>query len=350
MGRETTLNKARSKTKYPPIGNGPQDRRRWLTASVLTTIREANYSQLGSHLVAGLGSQCSFPNNAGGAPTCDGGNFLFRTHRELDGRKMPLDAKDENEATFRFYAELNDFLPPSHRSIQRPYRFGGKPSVKDAIEALGVPHTEVELILVNGVSVGFDYHLCSGDRIAVYPVFETLDIASLVLLRERPLRDIRFVLDVHLGKLARWLRLVGFDALYRADLEDSEVAELSVREKRVVLTRDVGLLQRKAITHGYWVRAEDPEVQIVEVLRRFQLDRSLRPFQRCLDCNGCIEPVDKAEVWESLEPKTRQFYQTFYRCANCKKVYWAGSHYSRMLARLKRVIGLTDETPKMGLG
>jgi uncharacterized protein with PIN domain len=261
---------------------------------------------------------------------------------------MPVNAKAEHEAAFRFYAELNDFLPPSPRSRERLYRFDGKPSVKDAIEAQGVPHTEVDLILANGVAVGFDYPLRSGDRIAVYPVFETLDVASLVRLRDRPLRDIRFVLDVHLGKLARWLRLAGFDALYRADLEDAEIADLAVREKRVVLTRDVGLLQRKAITHGYWVRADTPDVQIVEVLRRLQLDRSLSPFQRCLDCNGWIERVDKTEVWERLEPKTREFYQVFYRCAHCQKVYWAGSHYSHMLEKLKRVLGFAADTSKTG--
>jgi uncharacterized protein with PIN domain len=256
-------------------------------------------------------------------------------------------AKAEHTATFRFYAELNDFLPPSPRAVERRYAFNGKPAVKDAIEAQGVPHTEVELILVNGAAVGFDFHLRPGDRIAVFPVFEALDIAPLVRLRDRPLRDIRFVLDVHLGKLARWLRLAGFDAVYRSDLEDAEVADLAAREKRVVLTRDIGLLQRKAITHGYWVRADDPDAQMAEVLRRFQLDRSLQPFQRCLACNGRIERVDKAAVWEQLEPNTRQFYEVFYRCANCQKVYWAGSHYARMLAKLKRVIGFTDEDERI---
>jgi uncharacterized protein with PIN domain len=260
--------------------------------------------------------------------------------------KMSGCAKGENDATIRFYAELNDFLPASQRAVERRYRFDGKPSVKDAIEALGVPHTEVELILVNGGAVGFDYHLRAGDCISVFPVFETLDITPLVRLRDRPLREIRFVLDVHLGKLARWLRLVGFDALYRSDLEDSNIAVLAAREHRVVLTRDVGLLQRKAITHGYWVRAGDPDLQIVEVLRRFQLEHSLRPFQRCLECNGCIKRVDKADVWDRLETKTRQFYDVFYRCANCQKVYWEGSHYTRMLAKLKRVIGFVDETSK----
>jgi uncharacterized protein with PIN domain len=245
----------------------------------------------------------------------------------------------ESTASFRFYAELNDFLPRAQGTREWFYCFGGKVSVKDAIEAQGVPHTEVDLILANGEPVGFGYYLRPGDRIAVYPVFETFDIGPLVRLRERPLRELRFVLDVHLGKLARWLRLAGFDALYRADLGDSEIANVAAQERRVVLTRDVGLLQRKIITHGYWVRAANPDAQVVEVLRRFQLERSLHPFQRCLDCNGRIQRVDKARVWERLEPNTRQFYDVFYQCADCQKVYWEGSHYTRLQAKLKQVLG-----------
>jgi hypothetical protein len=244
------------------------------------------------------------------------------------------------KATFRFYAELNDFLPTRREGRDRVYDFYGKPSVKDAIEAQGVPHTEVDLILANGEAVSFGYHLQAEDRIAVYPVFESFDIASLVRLRDRPLRVLRFVLDVHLGRLARWLRLTGFDALYRADLGDAQIADLATQENRVVLTRDVGLLQRKAITHGYWVRAVDPDAQIVEVLQRFHLEQRVRTFERCLECNGKIQRVDKAGVWERLEPNTRRCYDRFYQCADCGKVYWEGSHYARMVAKLERVLGL----------
>ncbi len=241
-------------------------------------------------------------------------------------------------AVFRFYGELNDFLPLWQSGRERTYRFGGKPSVKDAIEAQGIPHTEVDLILANGEAVGFDYHLGGGDRIAVYPVFESFDITPLVRLREAPLRETRFVLDVNLGKLARWLRLAGFDTIYRNDLEDAEIAALSATENRVVLTRDRLLLHRKEIDHGYWVRAEQPDAQIIEVLRRFQLEGSLRPFLRCLECNGRIQAVEKAAVWERLEPKTGLHYEDFYQCAGCGKVYWKGSHYDRMLAKLKSVL------------
>lgn len=254
-----------------------------------------------------------------------------QTH-SAQGTKAP-----DHSATFRFYAELNDFLPPESGGRERVYHFAGQPSVKDAVEAQGVPHTEVDLILANNAPVGFGYHLRDGDRIAVYPVFESFDICPVAGLRKAPLRDVRFVLDVHLGKLARWLRLVGFDAIYRNDFRDADLAALAANQNRVVLTCDRGLLHRKAITHGYWVRARRPEEQIVEVLRRFQLERRVHPFERCLECNGRLHSVTKAEVLEGLKPKTRRCYDAFRRCEGCGRVYWEGSHYERMVAKLQRL-------------
>jgi len=240
----------------------------------------------------------------------------------------------ENErsftATFRFYAELNDFLPEGKRLQRLPYTFSGKPSVKDAIEAQGIPHTEVDLIVVEGESIGFDYHLRDGDEVAVYPVFESLDITPIVKLREKPLREPRFILDVHLGKLARHMRLLGFDTLYRNDYADPEIVELSVSERRAVLTRDRRLLRARVITHGYWLRSTDAEEQLAEVIRRFDLKRLISPFSRCLACNGSMEPVKKEEILDLLEPKTKLYFDEFYRCAECGKIYWRGSHSGQL--------------------
>ena len=236
----------------------------------------------------------------------------------------------EFSAEFRFYEELNDFLPPERRKRTLPYGFSGHPGIKDPIEVFGVPHTEVELILVNGESVGFDYQLQDGDRVAVYPVFESLDISPLLKLREKPLRNPRFVLDVNLGKLARRLRLLGFDSLYRNDWQDAELADVADREHRIVLTRDRRLLFARRIAHGYWVRAVQAERQVQEVLRRFDLYRLIRPFARCLACNGELAPVAKADVLDRLEPKTRLYYERFYRCGACGKIYWEGSHVDNM--------------------
>ncbi len=238
------------------------------------------------------------------------------------------------QAEFRFYEELNDFLPPHQKKRSIPFWFEGRPSVKFAIEAMGVPHPEVDLILINSVSVGFDYLLQHGDRISVYPVFESLDISPLVRLRPEPLRHPAFVLDVHLGKLARDLRFLGFDSLYRNDFEDPQIVALARSQGRIILTRDRRLLHAKVVTRGYWVRSHDVRIQVGEVLSRFDLYRQIRPFHRCSLCNGRIGAVDKSAVWDRLEPKTRKYYDRFYRCGQCGQVYWEGSHYEGLRARI----------------
>ncbi len=177
-------------------------------------------------------------------------------------------------AFFRFYAELNDFLPSDRRQIDFVHYFENRVAIKDMIESLGVPHTEVELILVGNEPVDFSYIVMDGDRISVYPVFEALDVTSNVRLRPRPLREIRFVLDKNLGKLARYLRLLGFDALYRNDYDDETLVQLSLNEGRILLTRGRGLLKRKQITHGYCLRSTNPEQQLIEVIRRFDLSKA----------------------------------------------------------------------------
>jgi len=241
--------------------------------------------------------------------------------------------KPEYTADFRFYAELNDFLPQEHRKRTMCYRFSGHPGIKDPIEVFGIPHTEVELIIVNGQSVGFDYQLQAGDHVAVYPVFESLDINPLLRLREKPLRNPRFILDVNLGKLAKRMRLLGFDSLYRNDYRDAEVVNIAVNEQRIVLTRDRRLLYIKHISHGYWVRAVDVESQADEILRRFDLFGSIHPFDRCLVCNGMLAPVAKADILERLKPKTRLYYEVFHRCNDCQRIYWEGSHMQDMRQR-----------------
>ena len=243
-----------------------------------------------------------------------------------------------NQAYFRFYAELNDFLPPEKRQRTFTHSFELSPSVKDMIEALGVPHTEVDLILVNGQSVDFSYLVRDDDRISVYPVFEALDITPLVRLRPQPLRETRFVLDVHLGRLTTYLRMLGFDALYRSDFADEELARISSSEGRILLTRDRGLLKRSIVTHGYCLRTTNPRQQLVEILRRFDLFESVKPFQRCLHCNGLLQPVNKADISDRLLPQTRQYYDEFHRCQACDRIYWKGSNYQRMRQFIESVL------------
>lgn len=243
----------------------------------------------------------------------------------------------DNVAYFRFYEELNDFLQAQRRKNTFRFAFAGSPGIKDPIEALGVPHTEIDLIIVNGNSVGFDYRLKNNDRVSVYPVFESFDISPLVRLREKPLREIRFVIDVNLGQLARNLRLLGFDCLYRNDYTDSEVVAIGVQEKRIILTRDKRLLFHREITHGCLITQDDSLQQIKQVVKRFQLENKIKPFHRCLKCNGSIQSVNKRQIQDRLYPKTRRYYDKFYQCMECNQVYWQGPHFDHMLARVNEM-------------
>lgn len=242
------------------------------------------------------------------------------------------------QAELRFYAELNDFLPPERRQKTFRHAFSGQPTVKDLIESLGVPHTEVDLILVNGASVDFTHRAAGGDRISVFPVFEALDITPLLRVRPEPLREPRFVLDTHLGRLAAYLRMLGFDARYRNSFTDEELAEISAREHRILLTRDRGLLKRAVVTHGYLVRSEEAHRQIREVLSRFDLAASINPFSRCMRCNEALKKASLDEVREQVPEKVQQHCSEYSRCPGCGRVYWKGSHYRKMLHLIGRFV------------
>jgi len=233
-------------------------------------------------------------------------------------------------ATFRFYEELNDFLAPSQRRREFSCACARAATAKHMIEALGVPHTEVELILVNGESVAFDHALQDGDRVAVYPKFEAFDITPLLRLRPEPLRTIRFVADAHLGGLAQLLRLAGFDTLYDNHFADDEIETLALAEARIVLSRDRELLKRRTITHGCYVRALKPEAQLRELYRRLDLARSTRAFRLCLTCNAPLRPIDKEAVRERVPDGVFERQTRFATCDVCRRVFWEGSHWKRM--------------------
>ena len=233
-----------------------------------------------------------------------------------------------NSVFFRFYAELNDFLNNELRFKRFEYRFLGKPSVKDAIEALGVPHTEVDLVVVNNEVSGFEYNLKDGDFVAVYPVFESIDISNLK--DNKPLREIKFVADVHLGRLARFLRILGFDTLYRNDFSDSEIINISNEQNRIVLTRDIGILKNGRVEKGYFVRNTESKEQVKEVVARFDLFSLIKPFSRCPVCNGELISVPKSRVLDKLPQKTKEACSEFKMCGSCGKIYWRGTHYRKI--------------------
>jgi uncharacterized protein with PIN domain len=198
------------------------------------------------------------------------------------------------------------------------------------IEACGVPHTEVDLIVANGRSVDFSYRVQGGDRISVFPVFESFDIGPILQVRPEPLRVIRFVADSHLGRLARFLRLLGLDTLYDPRWADSDLVRISTSERRILLTRDVGLLKRSDVTHGFCIRSTDPREQMAEVVRRFHLADQLDAFTRCMACNGELAAVGKDEIAHRLPPETRAHIDDFQMCAACDKIYWQGAHHGEL--------------------
>lgn len=239
-------------------------------------------------------------------------------------------------ATFRFYGELNDFLPRERRGRDITTPCARMATTKHMIEALGVPHTEVELVLVNGEAAGLDLLLEEGDRVAVYPRFTRFDVAGLAAAPVVPPGRIRFVADAHLGGLARLLRMAGFDTIYDNSLRDDQVEALAVEEARVVLTRDRDLLKRRTIEYGCYVRALKAQAQLREVFERLGLAERARPFTRCLHDNAPLHAVAKAAVLARLPPQVAATQDEFNACDVCGRVYWKGSHWQRMNGMLDR--------------
>jgi uncharacterized protein with PIN domain len=240
------------------------------------------------------------------------------------------------QVTVRFHGRLEDFLPPARRGQALTHGLLGRPAVKDVLESLGPPHVEVALLLVDGTSVGFGHRLEGGERVEAFPEAPAPGpLAAHVPLAPPPPEPLRFALDVGLGRLAPLLRLLGFDALWRNDWEDAALARVTAGEGRVLLTRDVGLLKRGEVLHGYFPRAPRPDAQLLEVARRYGLWPRLRPFTRCLACNGPLCDAPPGWVAARVPPRVRERHARFLACEGCGRVYWEGSHHARMLARLE---------------
>ncbi len=235
----------------------------------------------------------------------------------------------------RLYGSLEDFLPARRRGQTITLTFRGAQSVKHLLETLDVPHPEIGQVLVNGIPADLGYLAQPGDSIEAYPTPNG----------HPPGEEIRFALDGHLGRLAAYLRLLGFDTWYRPQVEDGALARLTATEHRILLTRDRGLLKRKVIRHGYWVRSLDPQDQIREVVERFGLREHAQPFRRCLACNGLLEPVEKAQILDRLEPLTQRYFHEFHRCPQCGRIYWKGSHYQRLRRLVQSLLAPTEPPP-----
>jgi len=234
------------------------------------------------------------------------------------------------QVTVRFYGSLNDFLAPERRGVEFVHALNGSCSVKDLIESLGPPHPEVDVVLVDGQAVDFSHRVADGQRLAVYPLFSSIDVSPLVRVGPPPLSELRFLLDVGLGRLSGLLRMLGFDTLWRNDYADAELARVSRDEQRILLTRDIGVLKRSEVVHGYFPRETDPSQQLVEVVRRFRLSARMRPFTRCIACNASLSAASPEEVQGRVPEGVQATFTRFQQCPECKRVFWAGSHHARM--------------------
>jgi len=245
------------------------------------------------------------------------------------------------KGTFRFYEELNDFLPKHRRKTTFEAEFRGKRSIKDMIEAIGVPHTEIDLILVNGKSVDFNYILQKGDLISVYPVFESLNIANVTLLRKIPLRRHKFIADINLGNIVKYMRVLGFDVYYDSLLSNHEIIEISKRENRIILTKSRKLLKFKDVTHGIFIRPGTTTEQIRRIIDYLDIKDNIKPFSRCLRCNTLLKSVLKEKILDRIPPKTKEFCDEYVQCRSCDKIYWKGTHFINMKKVIRQILNQT---------
>ncbi|RIJ42348.1 Mut7-C RNAse domain-containing protein [Pontibacter oryzae] len=242
-----------------------------------------------------------------------------------------------NKAYFYFNGNLQDFRPKRLRGAAFVYTFRGAPTVKDALEALGVPHPEVDVILVNQKPVLFRYRLQAEDSVEVHPFEPSRQWPAGFSFEEAHPPPNQFILDVHLGTLAKSMRMLGLDVIYETNFTDKAIASLAAEQQRIVLTRDIGLLKQKNITWGYWLRSQQTEAQVAEVIARFNLQPHFKPLSRCLSCNLPLREVEKREVLNLLPPKTKLYFKEFHQCPACLRVYWKGSYYERMRQYISQI-------------
>ena len=249
-------------------------------------------------------------------------------------RESPIDVKPFS-VRLNLHGDLDFFLgsKTGRRRLERS--LSEKTSVKDVIESCGVPHPEVDLILVNGMPVDFDYGIMSDSEIELYP--PGIQYSNFREKRLQVIAVTEFVADGHLGKLVRDLRLLGINVVYDPAAEDRQLVNVASNENRALLTRDRRLLMHAAVRHGYYLRSQNPLEQTIEVLRRFELGSILSPFRRCLRCNALLEPTEKEKIISQLEPLTKVYYEEFRRCTGCGQVYWSGSHFTKLQKRLEQI-------------
>jgi uncharacterized protein with PIN domain len=243
-----------------------------------------------------------------------------------------------NLAKFRFYAELNAFISPSYRYRSFTYHYPDDATLKHVIEALGVPHTEVELVVVDSKPANLSDRMQEGMYVSVFPHFHSFELNSHGEHVHPNMPNEKFIADAHLGMLAKYLRMLGFDVLYRNSYSDAEVATIASQEDRIVLTRDRDLLIRKDIVRGCYLHSTACNEQLCEVFSRYGLAAAVQPFTRCLACNGLLHPIDKKQVLDRIPKTSSEHYDDYFECDGCRRIYWEGSHVVRMRAKIAEIL------------
>jgi uncharacterized protein len=234
------------------------------------------------------------------------------------------------QVSVRWYGELNDNLPAEQQYIIFNHHLESRIAVGEFASQCGIPIDLIDLVLVNGISVDSRYLLKNNDRAAFFPVFESFDIAGVTKVREHPLREPKFILDVHLGKLASHLRMLGFDTLYRNDYTYDILCRISLQENRTLLSRNSSILEAGSLTHAYLIRNTNPRFQLLEVLDRFQLFSLAAPFSRCIECNSILQTIDMKDILLRIPAKVKEWCTEYRWCRACDRIYWKGSHYLKM--------------------
>jgi uncharacterized protein with PIN domain len=238
---------------------------------------------------------------------------------------------------FQFYGELNDFLPRHRRNTEFGETFKDKRSIKDAIESLGVPHTEIDIIIANGKSTDFEYILQDGDCFSIYPLFDRIAFPEILHLRRFPPYKKRFVADIHLGNIVKYMRALGIDVCFNMNDSPRDIIGKSNQEKRIILTKSIKLLKHKEVAYGYYVRPGPVETIIRKIIDVMKLEDDVLPFSRCLCCNGVLVAIEKGKISERIPPRTRGIFDDYVYCETCDKIYWAGSHVIKMKKVLARI-------------
>jgi uncharacterized protein with PIN domain len=223
------------------------------------------------------------------------------------------------KGTFRFYEELNDYLPQHQKKVDIEIEFVGKRYIKEIIEDFGVPSYSVDMVLVNGTPVDFQYFLKDGDRVSVYPVFERLNIQSISLLRKFPLRRIRFIADVDLNDMVVPMRMLGFDIIFNPSYNLFDIIKISRQEKRTILTKRKELLKSESVTHAVRIHTATAMDQVKDVLDDLDIKDQIKLFSRCLRCNQRLENRETKEILDQISPEKKRIFEKYLLCKSCRK-------------------------------